>query len=314
MNFLFYCQGDDGGMLQAFSDQLTDHTVIDWNSCHLDDSQRASIDAAIVWMPPDDFFDGLCNLSQVYALAAGVDQLLEHPGLPTDAVIVRLQDAGMAAQMSEYVLYGVLHAHRRFKDFRRAQQRREWIHGVNVPSASQVSVGVLGAGALGLQVAVRLQLNGYPIRCWTRTQRSMPEGIGLAVGHAELDCFLAESQVLVCLLPLTDETRGILNRSLFDKLPKGAFIINVARGAHVVDEDLISALDVGQLSGALLDVFHTEPLPAEHPFWDHPQILITPHEAANSLVDASVKQTLSSIRQLELGELPPGVVDRARGY
>lgn len=301
-------------MLRAFAEQLKDHKIIDWNSSHLDDSARAGIDAAIVWMPPDNFFDGLCNLSRVFALAAGVDQLLEHPGLPTDVEIIRLQDAGMALQMSEYVLYGVLHAHRRFKDFRLAQQQRQWIHGVKVPSASQISVGILGAGALGLQVALRLQVNGYPIRCWARTRRSMPEGIGLAVGTAELDCFLAESQVLVCLLPLTDVTRGILNRSLFEKLPKGAFIINVARGAHVVDEDLISALNSGQLSGALLDVFQIEPLPAEHPFWDHPQILITPHEAANSLVDASVDQTQNSIRQLELGQLPPGVVDRTRGY
>lgn len=312
MSFLFYCQGDDGSMLQAFSDHLANDTVIDWKSNPA--FNKSEVKAAIVWMPPHDFFDGLDNLTHVYALAAGVDQLIAHPGLSSDVTLVRLHDAGMAVQMQEYVLYGVLHAHRKFNEFRVFQSQNTWAHGAGVRRAADVSVGILGTGALGQQVADRLTANHYPVRCWSRTPKKLPSGVENSVGASDLPEFLRKSTVLVCLLPLTDDTRGILNARLFNQLPEGAFLINVARGAHLVENDLLDALDSGQLSGALLDVFDIEPLPEEHPFWAHPRIVLTPHEAATSVVAESVDQTLSSIRQVERGEKPIGLVDRTRGY
>ncbi|MFK7892647.1 MAG: 2-hydroxyacid dehydrogenase [Granulosicoccus sp.] len=311
MNILFYCEGDDGSMLQALKERLTDHTIYDWNTQSFD---KSGIEAAIVWLPPAQFFDGLGNLKTVFALAAGVDQILENPELPPDVLVVRLQDAGMSVQMEEYVLYGVLHAQRHFHEFRSAQLQRQWIHGAGVRPAADFNVGLLGAGALGIQVARRLKANGYAVSCWTRTARTLPEGISGYSGKPQLDSFLSKQSVLVCLLPLTEDTRGILDKTLLDRLPKGAFLINVARGAHLVEEDLLTSLDTGQLSGAMLDVFQTEPLPQTHPFWVHPRITVTPHEAANSLADESVLQILFSIRLLENGQLPPGAVDRMRGY
>lgn len=311
MNILFYCEGDDGSMLQALKERLTDHTIYDWNAQSFD---KSGIEAAIVWLPPAQFFDGLGNLKTVFALAAGVDQILENPELPPDVLVVRLQDAGMSVQMEEYVLYGVLHAQRHFHEFRCAQLQRKWIHGAGVRRAADFKVGLLGAGALGMQVARRLQANGYAVSCWTRTARKLPEGISGYSGKPQLDSFLSTQSALVCLLPLTEDTRGILDKTLLDRLPKGAFLINVARGDHLVEEDLLTSLDTGQLSGAMLDVFQTEPLPQTHPFWVHPRITVTPHEAANSLANESVLQILSSIKLLENGQLPPGAVDRMRGY
>lgn len=312
MSYLFYCHGDNGSMLQAFTQALGEDELIQWLPDQSFD--KAAVHAAIVWMPPEHFFDGLDNLEYVFALAAGVDQLIEHPGLRSEVTLVRLQDAGMGIQMAEYVLYGVLHAQRQFGLFRQQQADRNWTRGTGICPASEFPVSILGAGVLGLQVAARLHDNGYPVRCWSRTARQLPPGIIGEVGEQGLPSLLANSRVLVCLLPLTDETTGLLNSSLFGQLPRGAFLINVARGAHLVDEDLLAALDNQQLSGALLDVFHTEPLPPEHPFWNHPQILVTPHEAANSDVKHSVEQVVRSIRQLQRGEVPVGVVDRTRGY
>lgn len=317
MNFLFYCQGDDGEMLKAFSEALQtppfSHTLINGQ----DPSQaidRASIDAAIVWLPPDDFFDGLVNLTHVYAMAAGVDQLLKHPGLPDNIQLIRLQDAGMATQMAEYVLYGTLRAQRNFHEFDVAQHQAKWLHGLPVRSSKDTRVGILGAGVLGAAVASRLVLNGYPTTCWSRTPKALPSGVSNVHGTDALADFLTHCDVLVCLLALTDSTRGILNGSLFTQLPRGAFIINCARGQHLVDVDLLNAIDEGQLSGAMLDVFHHEPLAANHPFWTHPRILMTPHEAARSLVDESVTQIMRSIGQVESGNEPDGLIDRSRGY
>lgn len=312
MTALFYCQGDDGSMFQAFADSLGTENIVAWKQGLQFD--KSVVETAIVWMPPEDFFDGLHNLTHVFTLAAGVDQLLGHPGLSADVNLVRLQDAGMGVQMAEYVLYGVLHAHRRFQDFRSSQAIGQWSHGAGVRQASEVSVGILGAGVLGQQVARRLYANGYPVACWSRTEKTLPDGVDGKIGDEALPQFLSNSNVLVCLLPLTDRTRGILNTSLFASLPNGAFLINVARGGHLVDADLIAAIDSGQVSGALLDVFHQEPLPAEHPFWHHPRITVTPHEAANSVVEHSVRQTLASMECLKRGERPPGLVDRTRGY
>lgn len=304
-------------MMTAFRQALQtppfSHTLINGHDQSLS-FDRSTINAAIVWLPPDDFFDGLENLTHVYAMAAGIDQLLNHPGLPESVPLVRLQDAGMATQMAEYVLYGTLRAQRNFHEFDVAQQQAQWRHGLPVRRSSDTRVGILGAGVLGTAVALRLALNGYPATCWSRTQKPTIEGVELVHGADSLDLFLSRSDVLVCLLALTDNTKGILDRALFSRLPRGAFVINCARGQHLVDVDLLNAIDEGHLSGALLDVFHHEPLAENHPFWTHPRITVTPHEAARSLMDESVAQIMRSIGQVEHGEKPDGLIDRSRGY
>lgn len=302
-------------MLQAFRNALQagdlSHSVIDGKNDSVD---CKSIRAAIVWLPPDNFFKDLSNLETVYAISAGVDQLLLHPGLPGHVDIIRLRDAGMASQMAEYVLYGALRVQRNFHEFEVAQRSGQWQHGMPVRKAEDTSIGILGSGVLGRAVASRLVENRYAVSCWSRTAKSLPAGISSFFGEAELDSFLEPCDVLVCLLALTDSTTGMLNASLFKKLKKGAYIINVARGKHLVDVDLLNAIDEGQLSGAMLDVFQQEPLAQDHPFWTHPRITVTPHEAARSLADKSVSQIVDSIFQVERGESPDGLVSRSRGY
>ena len=313
MNFLYYCQDDNGKLLQAVREKLgNSHHVFDWLNDQ--DIPLENIDAAIVWLPPDHFFEGLPNLTHVYALAAGVDHLLKHPGLPPHANVVRLRDAGMGEQMAEYALLGTLMAQRKMVQISIAQSENQWRHEISADTAISTRVGVLGAGALGSKVAERLALNNYPVTCWSRSPHTLPKPIVSMHGANELDAFLAQSNVLVCLLPLTENTHGILNGELFDKLPTGAFLINPGRGGHLVDDDLIEALDSGKLSGALLDVFHEEPLVSSHPFWNHPKIIVTPHVAAKSVPDKSADQIIDSIRHVERGDLPPGLVNRDRGY
>lgn len=312
MKILTYCHNDDGQLQSTLRQRLSNHQLFDYN----DDTPipKSSIEAAIVNSPPSDFFDGLDNLRHAYTISAGVDHLLNHPGLPAEVSIVRLCDAGMAPQMAEYVLYGVLHAQRQMHEFRLVQSSGQWQNDIPVKSAANTHVGILGAGALGAQVAQRLAANGFSVCCWSRTPHSLGEGITGAHGESALPEFLSHCDVLVCMLPLTDATRGILGANLFKHLARGAYLINPARGAHLVDDDLLHALDEYQLSGAMLDVFNEEPLPPEHPFWQHPRIIVTPHVAAKSLVNESVDQIVSSINSVENGELPAGLVDRQHGY
>lgn len=315
VSILFYCEGDDGQLLQTFRQRLPDHVIVDWTS-ERETTELHDITAAIVWMPPAEFFDNSPLIRTVYAFSAGVDSILQHPGLPENATIIRLRDAGMARQMAEYALYGVLYSQRQMGIQRLAQSKRQWLHNdVSAISATDTHVGILGAGALGLQVAERLALNDYPVCCWTRSARTVRnERVQCVHGQEALGGFLNTCHVLICLLPLTDATTGILNASLFDQLPPGAFLINPGRGAHLNEKDLLDALASGRISGALLDVFSTEPLPEDHPFWNHPDIIITPHVAAQSLPSESVNQVVNSIQTVEQGDVPAGVVDRSRGY
>lgn len=313
MKFLYYCQDDNGQLLKAIREGLNDHhQLFEWTQ--EEPIPYSEIDAAIAWLPPDDFFDKLNKLTHIYALAAGVDHLLDHPKLPENVKVVRLRDAGMGEQMAEYALYGTLHAQRRMVDFRQAQHNQQWQNDISAKPAALTRVGILGAGALGTLVADRLAINGYPVTCWSRTARSQSDNFHTMYGQSALPKFLLQSDVLICLLPLTDDTAGILSSKLFEQLPKGAFLINPGRGGHLVDNDLIEALNSGQLSGALLDVFHHEPLVKNHPFWTHPGIVITPHVAAKSVPGKSADQIIESIRCVERGERPPGQVDRSRGY
>lgn len=311
MTILYHVAGDDGQLLAALRDALGPREIRVWPDC----GDRDAITDVIVWQPPAGFFDGLTSLRAIHAVAAGVDRLLSQPGIPHDIPILRLEDAGMGEKMAEYVLLGVLMAQRRMLDGLAAQRQHSWRPAIHAREqhAGEFVVGILGAGQLACTVARRLQSNGYPVRTWSRTEKSHSDWPHHA-GDAGLRELLPQCRVLVSLLPLTDATHGILNAALFEQLPHGAFLVNCARGEQLVERDLLRALADNRLSGALLDVFATEPLPAGHAFWEHPRIAITPHVAAQSQVGESVAQIAANFRRLDAGEQPRGVVDRRRGY
>jgi glyoxylate/hydroxypyruvate reductase A len=267
---------------------------------------------ALVWKPPPGMFNRLARLEAILSLGAGVDHLLLHPDLPRHVPIVRMVDAGYADQMSEYALYGVLHFHRNMGDYMRQQQRGEWQPLPAVPVA-QRTVGVMGAGVLGGDFVRKLRPLGFPILIWTRTPKALP-GVQSYSGAEGLAPFLGRAQILVNFLPLSEQTRGILNARTLAQLPRGACLINIARGAHLVEDDLLAALDSGQVGGALLDVFAREPLPPGHPFWKHPRVVVTPHIAGQAVAELMVNQVVENIRRIERGETPVGLVDLERGY
>ena len=269
---------------------------------------------AAVWLPPERFFEPLGQLEAVLALSAGVERLLNDPHLPPQLPLIRIEDAGMGVLMAEYVLYGVLHAHRQFPQLMANRNNARWDRNCPSIPAHTFRVGILGAGVLGQHVAKRLLDNGYSPTCWSRTKRALPQGIGHCHGRQSLLELAACSDVLVCLLPLTSATRNILDKPLFDAMPEGAFLINAARGEHLIEADLLEAISCGKLAGALLDVFRDEPLPADHPFWSEPRIIISPHVAAPSQAEATAAQVVDSLVKLQQGVSPGGHVNRNLGY
>ena len=271
----------------------------------------ALADHAVVWAPPQQFIDEQPQLQTLFNIGAGVDALLKLR-LPPGLKVVRLDDAGMAVQMAEYVCHALIRHFREFDlydadtaqgrwSFRKPRQRQDF------------PVGILGLGVLGERVARAVAAFDFPVRGWSRTPRQVP-GVACFAGDAQLPDFLAGTRVLVCLLPLTPATEGILRRETLARLLPGAYLINVARGGHLVDDDLLALLETGHLAGATLDVFRTEPLPAQHPFWRHPKITVTPHTSARTLREESIAQIAGKIRAMARGEAVRGVVDPARGY
>lgn len=275
---------------------------------------QAPVDAdyAIVWRPPGALFRRERRLKAVFNLGAGVDSVMGLPELPAELPVVRLEDAGMARQMAEYVLHGIAHATRRFSDYADLQQAGQWRQLPPI-SYDDWPVGVMGLGAIGSRVAQAVAGAGYPTAGWSRSARHI-DGVQAFGGSGQLAAFLARSRVLVNVLPLTPDTENILNRQNLHRLRAGAYLINVARGPHVVDEDLLALIDEGHLQGALLDVFRVEPLPADHPYWRHPKIRVTPHVAAVTLEEETVGQVLRKIELLEQGRAISGVVSRGQGY
>jgi glyoxylate/hydroxypyruvate reductase A len=269
-------------------------------------------DYAAVWYPAAEVLAGQTGLRAIFNLGAGVEALLRRVALPPGVPVIRLEDAGMARQMAEYVTWAVLRYFRRLDTYAAQQSRAQWkLH--RPLRHPDFPVGVMGMGVLGAHVAGALVTLGFPVLGWSRGRKEA-RGIQLFAGPAELDAFLAGSRALVCMLPLTADTEGILNRNTLSRLPRGSYVINVARGGLIVDDDLLAALDAGQIAGATLDVFHEEPLPAAHPYWRHPQVLVTPHASAMTLLDEAAEQVAGKIRRLERGEPVTGVVDPARGY
>ncbi|KWI52335.1 glyoxylate/hydroxypyruvate reductase A [Burkholderia pseudomultivorans] len=277
----------------------------------------APADYALVWRAPREFFAPRDGLRAIFNLGAGVDALLAldhaHPGtLPRHVPLVRLEDSGMAQQMIEYVTHAVLRYLRRFDEYEALQRARRWQALEPHPRAS-FTVAVLGLGVLGAQVARALAALGLPVRGYSRSPKQL-DGIETFAGEHAFDACIDGAKVLVNLLPSTPDTDGILCARTFARLAPGAYLVNVARGAHLVDADLLDALASGRIAAATLDVFHREPLPADHPFWAAPRITITPHSSAETLRAEAVEQIAGKIRAFERGEPVGGIVDYARGY
>jgi glyoxylate/hydroxypyruvate reductase len=269
------------------------------------------IDLALVWRPPQGELARYPNLRAILSLGAGIDGLLAQPGLP-DVPIARMVDPSLTRTMTEYVLLAVLRHHRQFDHYEREQRATRWSYAFP-PQAADRRVGVMGQGVLGATAARSLASHGFPVAGWSRTAKELA-GIESYAGEKELPAFLARTDILVCLLPLTRDTAGILNARTFAGLPRGAFLVNVARGAHLIEADLIAALDSGQLAGATLDVFAEEPLPPENPLWRHAKVLITPHVASYSLPATGAEGVVENIRRARAGQPLLHQVDRTRGY
>lgn len=267
---------------------------------------------ALVWRPEPGLLARLPNLKGILVLGAGVDGLLTDPRLPKSIPVIRLLGAGMPEPMAEYAMYAVLHFQRHMQAYPGQQRNSTW-RRIPWPLAGDWPVGVMGLGVIGSLVASRLAAFGYPVAGWVRAPRSL-EGVEVFAGRERLHDFLARSRVVINVLPLTAETSDILGASAFAAMPRGSYVVNIGRGAHLVEADLVAALDSGQLGGAMLDVFRKEPLPASHPFWRHPKIVVTPHAAAPTIIAAAEIQVIENIRRIERGESPLGVVDRQKGY
>jgi glyoxylate/hydroxypyruvate reductase A len=269
------------------------------------------IEYLIAWQPPAGFLDRLPRLKVLFSSGAGVDHL-DLSSVPAQLPIVRMVEPGIVNGMVEYVSLSVLALHRDFFDYVEAKQSCVW-KALEVGPAAARTIGVMGMGSLGCAVLERLASFGYRLRGWNRSPRSMDK-VETFTGKGELQAFLAGCDILVCLVPLTADTRGILNRDLFAMLPRGAALINVGRGPHLVNEDLLQALDAGHLSRAILDVTDPEPLPQDHAFWTHPRVFVTPHVASMTQPESAAPVLLENIRRHRRGEPLMGVIDRTRGY
>jgi len=294
--------------LQGFKAALPGAEIHLWQP---DEQDQPAADYAVVWAPPQAFFDSQPHLKGIFNIGAGVDALMKL-SLPKGVPVVRLDDAGMSVQMAEYVCHAVIRHFREFDVYDEELRAARWAFR-KPRRRAELPVGVMGLGVLGERVARSLLQFDFPVMGWSRTPKAI-EGVQGFAGEAQFDAFLRASRVLVCLLPLTPQTQGIMRRETLSLLQAGGYVINVARGAHLVDEDLIALLDEGHLAGAMLDVFRTEPLPTEHPFWRHPRITVTPHTSARTLRDESIMQIAGKITAMERGEPIAGIVDGSRGY
>ena len=279
---------------------------------HPEIGNPAEIEVILAWKAPHGLIASLPHLRLICSLGMGLDHLLDDPTLPPDVPIVRLVDPNMVEQMSEYALYAVLHFHRRFDVYERFQRERRW-QELPLPHTALRRVGVMGLGEIGSDCARKLAALGFQVRGWSRTPKGLPE-VRCFSGEAGLPDFLSESEILVAVLPLTAETTGVVNARALARMPRGSYFVNIARGGLVVEQDLLAALDSGQLAGAMLDVTQTEPLPQSHAFWHHPGVRITPHIAGLTNPYTAAEPIAQNMRRLMSGEPLDHVVDRARGY
>ncbi|MES2999299.1 MAG: glyoxylate/hydroxypyruvate reductase A [Pseudomonadota bacterium] len=268
-------------------------------------------DYGVVWVPPQQFLDEQPGLKGIFNIGAGVDALLKLK-LPPKAVVVRIDDGGMAVQMAEFVCHALIRHFRELDVYEAEIAQGQW--SFRKPrNRKEFPVGIMGLGVLGQRVAQAVARFDFPVLGWSRTAKEI-DGVTCFSGAGTFDDFLRATRVLVCLLPLTPDTMGIMNHRTLSLLRPEGYVINVARGGHLVEEDLVPLLDTGHLAGATLDVFRTEPLPAGHPFWKHPKISVTPHTSARTLREETIEQIVGKILAHERGEPIAGVVDPQRGY
>ena len=293
-----------GALAEAFSDE----TVLD--GLEFDDG--GAIDMIVMGPPVDGLFARLPNLKLVISTRAGIDDLIGDPDLAANATVCRAQDPAGDRMLDDYALLLTLFHHRKMTDLLVANGTGEWLK-LPVLLASDRRVGIMGLGVLGLSVARRLRDADFAVAGWARTSRTEP-GMECFHGPDQLDAFLARTEILVNMLAVTPETTDIINAANLAKLPKGAAVINLARGEHLVDEDLIAAIDAGHIDSATLDVFRQEPLPGNHPFWKHPRIAVMPHTARRPHPEALTAGIIENIRRFRAGEPLLLAADRERGY
>ena len=270
------------------------------------------VEVVLAWKAPAGALTKFPKLRLIVSLGMGVDHLLQDPALPAGIPIVRIMDSGLVGQMAEYALYFALRHHRDMAAYEASQRRGEWKVEPFVDTIDR-RVGIMGLGAIGTDVAKKFATIGFPTAGWSRTPRTI-DGVQCFHGDAELGNFLARSDILVNVLPLTPTTRGMIDARFLGQLPKGAYLINMGRGPTVVDTDLIAAMDSGHIAGAALDVFHHEPLPAAHAFWTHPKVLVTPHIAGETNPRTAAESVAENIRRMDAGQPLIHTIDRAAGY
>ena len=313
MHIVFCCSDTNAApWLQGLREALPEASIENWQPGGEPGAQAG--DYAVVWAPPQAFFDSQHALKAIFNTGAGVDALMKLT-LPADVPVVRLDDAGMSVQMAEYVCHAVIRHFREFDAYEAESSQGRWAYR-KPRRRADFAVGVMGLGVLGARVCRSLAQFDFPVLGWSRSPRQL-DGVQCFSGEAGFGDFLAATRILVCLLPLTPETEGIMRHDTLRQLKPGAYVINVARGAHLVDDDLLSLIDSGHVAGATLDVFRTEPLPAGHPFWQHPKITVTPHTSARTLREESISQIAGKIRALESGSSVAhlaGVVNTDQGY
>jgi glyoxylate/hydroxypyruvate reductase A len=268
----------------------------------------AAVRYLVAWTAPEHLAEAYPNLRLIFSVGAGVDQL-DLAGLPPSVRVVRMLEPGLADQMREYVTLGVLALHRDFALYLDRQRSHLWQAAANRPSAER-RVGVMGLGTLGQAALAALAPFGFPLAGWSRSPKAIP-GVEC---FADLDAFLARTDILVCLLPLTPETTGLLDAGLFARLPEGARLLHAGRGRQLDHAALLAALDSGRLAAAMLDVTDPEPLPAGHPLWHHPRVILTPHVACQTRAEDAAAHVIAGVRADLAGAPPPGLVDRERGY
>src|SRR5579863_4632919 len=268
---------------------------------------------AVAWHPPDDAFKYYPNLQAVCSIGAGVDNIMRCPSLRPGIEVVRVVDPAQAQMMSGFVAWHVIGHQRRFGAYLDQQRDGIW-QRLAQRAAQSVPVAILGYGEIGQKVAADLALLGFPVMAWSRTAKPPSPSVRGFHGPSGLAAMLGKTEVLVNLLPLTDETRGILSSGLFDRMRRGGYLIQVGRGEHLVERDLLVALESGQLAGAALDVFAAEPLASDHLFWRHPKIVVTPHDACEVRVEAVAATLIATADAIRAGRRPTFAIDRDRGY
>ena len=273
---------------------------------------KEDITFAITWNHPLGAFKEFPNLKCIASMGAGVDHILKDPELPENVLVTRVTDEHLTNDMATFTTAVVLNYMRGMSAYKAAEQESQWQPKPYLRQRD-LTIGVMGMGVLGAEAAMQLKKLGFTVQGWARSHKNI-EGIPVYAGADELDYFLATSNILICLLPLTPETANILNKTTFEKLPESAYVINVARGEHLVEADLLEMLDKGHLAGATLDVFRTEPLPKEHPFWAHPKIDVTPHIASVTNAASAAKQVLQNYDRLHQNQPLINVVSRTKGY